>query len=167
MLRAGCPSEWLCTLAAMEGRLWRFRAAVKAGCPVTKDALKAAARQGHALLLKAVCSELKKTPPPSCQPTYCQGLGVAVVEALRGAIEGSHASCLELLLKAAPLLGWAALSYLCEVTMDAAVEFGQLECLKVAHRCVHRALIAFLAGGMEYGTAEEYCLSPCCAVLLC
>lgn len=135
LLGAGCRSAWLCTLAVLEGRQDCLDAAVAAGCPVTKDALIAAAHCGHPQLLRFVCSQLKTKRPHTCRSWEQPALSELVEDALRAALEGGHVSCVKILLKATRLYCKAALKEICEFAMTSAARMGQLECLKAAHWC--------------------------------
>lgn len=139
LLRAGCRSKWLCTLAAEEGREDCFWAAEKAGCPVTQDALTALAHQGNDRQLSLLCSCGYKIRPSrrktnNSQAAEAYGLFPGAV---RGAIEGGHVRSMEILLTAHQL-SRSDVHWLCVYAIEDAAELGRLDCLKAAHRCVPR-----------------------------
>eukprot|EP00884_Botryococcus_braunii_P011806 jgi/Botrbrau1/20626/Bobra.113_1s0051.1 len=122
LLRAGCRSEWLCPLAAKEGRPAYLELAVKSGCPCDARSLLVAAERGDLEVLQTVCLHVdlpentmmmkKKAVQPSAETAAAAG----------------YLSCLEALYnKYKDSLNFCDLA-------RAAASKGQLECLQFITR---------------------------------
>lgn len=149
LLQSGCRSEWLPTLAAVEGRRAHYAAAVEAGCPIAGHALVAAAHHSNAEFLGGVCLGVK-----NAQYSGSLNLDLWDLERLHPInftriLTGGQSECLETLLRAQPFLRLSR-NELCERAMEVAARLGREEFLKAAHRCVPYPLtLAYMKGGVQ------------------
>eukprot|EP00884_Botryococcus_braunii_P004967 jgi/Botrbrau1/14471/Bobra.0014s0109.1 len=121
LLRAGCWSEWLCPLAAKEGRREYLELAAKFGCPCDGRSLFVAAERGDLEVLRAVCLHAD-------MPTCIRMMRKSVRKATEISVAKGHLSCFEALYhKYEECLNLFTLA-------QAAASKGQLECLQFITR---------------------------------
>eukprot|EP00884_Botryococcus_braunii_P011808 jgi/Botrbrau1/20628/Bobra.113_1s0053.1 len=120
LLRAGCRSEWLCPLAAKEGRPAYLELAVNAGCPCDARSVFVAAERGHLEVLQTVCLHVDLPDTEMMMQSVQQSANIAASK--------GHLSCLESLCQK-----YEDRLVFCFVA-EAAASMGQLECLQFISR---------------------------------
>eukprot|EP00884_Botryococcus_braunii_P003053 jgi/Botrbrau1/12749/Bobra.67_1s0108.1 len=130
LLEAGCRSEWICRLAALEGNAAFLTLAADRGCPCDLITLKLAARSGDILLLMAAHSAALLSSEDL--GSGVGGLGEAsckhISQAADLAASEGHAECLE------ALLGWFGKSAVSDKLAASIASRGDLNCLQTLHR---------------------------------
>eukprot|EP00884_Botryococcus_braunii_P011807 jgi/Botrbrau1/20627/Bobra.113_1s0052.1 len=122
LLRAGCRSEWLCPLAAKEGRPAYLELAVNAGCPCDVRSLHVAAERGDLEVLQTVCLHADL-------PKHFMMMMHSLGQAAEIAAAKGHLSCVEALYQ-----NYTTRYGGLQGVARAAASKGQLECLQFVTR---------------------------------
>jgi hypothetical protein len=119
LLDAGCRSDWMCPMAALEGREAHLHLAASRGCCCDARTLYFAAKAGNLSMLRAAWRHAADAMGP-----LDQGPRAMAIQCISVACEGGSVECLH------ALLDWFVSDRYFHYANIAAVRGGQLDCLK-------------------------------------